>query len=276
MKLSIRAHLGQPVDDGPSASFPAEGGSLGHHPDNTLVLPDRHGTIAGRHAVLRQGLEGWRIAPEPGATVAVNGHAVSHGSDWPLQLGDTLEIGPYTLTPVEEYSPWSGLAPPPASGEPAAVKEKSPHPLKDPSPRAHHLDDPLQRVEPGPGLADLLGTPLDPLALFEHPVAPLSPLDDPLPPGFEVDPPDRTAAGFPPAVSDAVPEYAGHLRMQIQWPEAAEREAPTSAEASPGAESVLIQAFREGLGDRWGATWPDAAFMRLLGAMLRSLQTQHP
>lgn len=288
MKLTISSHLGQPSDGSQSAVFPPRGGSLGHRSDNTLVLADRHGTIAGRHATFYQGTDGWRIAPEPGATVAVNGHSVAHGHEWPVAPGDVLEIGAYVLTPGEEHSPWSGLTSGPEVIAPPSTPAR-PHPLQSsPERTSPSAADPLAGVKGRTGLDELQDTPLDPLALFaaQDTAAAASLLDDSLLSGFEQGlSPRQSPTGFNPSLSDSVPEQSGHLRVQIQWPDP---ESPAGTVAEPVASrtdgeagqsmeasaEVLLQALRDGLGQRQRMEWPDPDFMRLLGATLRALRTQ--
>jgi predicted component of type VI protein secretion system len=210
LRLSILARRGEALPHGASARFDAQGGSIGSDPDNTLVL-DGDDLVAARHAAVHLEHGVWRLSNTSlQMAIAHNGRLLPPRESAPLRDGDIVNIGAYVLRAgVEEAVPgWHAPAEPRAAASVASYAGASPG------------DDGLPH-----GLADLLDTPVDPLALFGTPQAMWDgyrgTADST---GAQLDnwiadlsgTPARSAAARPDTVSplrDAAPEFLSHIRI---------------------------------------------------------------
>src|SRR6185295_5225846 len=157
------------------------GGNIGRADTNQLVLPDPERTISRVHAqvVFRNGR--YAIVDRGSNPVSVNGRPLGNGQEAPLQVGDKVQIGGYSLK-VEAAAAGGGRG---AAADPFADFGGLAAP--SPPPRTH----------PPHGAAGGGGN-VDPLAAFG--IAPAAPAA----PGYS---PPRT--GLPPV--PAPPAHSGGI-----------------------------------------------------------------
>lgn len=182
MKLTAFQHAGDPDFEPIHAVFPAPGGTVGRSADNLLALPDPSGAICRVQAAIRvsgpdtgflQNLSGM-------STVSVNGHAVAHDQEVPLNPGDEVEIGGYRLRADASGHGAEAAAPAavadddvfadligPGTLPVGSAPDVSSHPFDLDSAQARNAEDPLQHLPPGDAAVSRPAT--DPLALFDAP-----------------------------------------------------------------------------------------------------------
>jgi hypothetical protein len=245
LRLSVLARHGETSPHGASARFDAHGGSIGSDPDNVLTL-DRDDRISGRHAAVDLEHGAWRLSNTSLHTaIAHNGRLLPPGGSAALRDGDIVNIGASVLrASIEETVPgWHTLA------EPRAATTVTGHAGAAPADYLPH------------DLADLLNTPVDPLALFGAPQATWdglrgaadrapAPLDNWL---AEIPTTPARSAAVPSeagsALRDATPEFLSHIYIgPVVEPRAeppaqpGETEAPAAAASpvdSPGEPPVM-------------------------------------
>ncbi len=108
------------------AQFDELGGNIGRADNNQLVLPDPERTISRVHAqvVFRSGR--YAIVDRGSNPISVNGRTLGSGQEAPIQPGDELQIGGYTMrveagtgsgvaAPADPFADFAGLASTPAA-----------------------------------------------------------------------------------------------------------------------------------------------------------------
>jgi FHA domain-containing protein len=99
------------------ATFGDAGGTIGRADGNTLVLEDPQKTISRTHARVFSAAGRWMIEDLGSATpVLVNNRPLGNGGQAPIDHGDVVVIGGYTLQVIGE--PGFAAQPPPAAGRP--------------------------------------------------------------------------------------------------------------------------------------------------------------
>jgi predicted component of type VI protein secretion system len=147
--LTIIASHGQARTGGARAQFNAAGGTIGRDAANTLMLPD-DGTVAEQHAAVVADKDGWQLVNRSAqARIAVNGGLLAPGEQTRLVAGDIVNIGAYVL----QVS--------------VASADKGPLHYRPPVDDYWDMSTPKAGEKTAPtDLDDLLGLPVDPLALF--------------------------------------------------------------------------------------------------------------
>lgn len=114
LTITVTAHNAQPVANPLSANFDQSGGSIGRAPENTLVLLDPDRKISRTHATVAF-RDGGYVLRDQGSVVPVmlNQQPLGHGRESPLQGGDEIRIGAYTLK-VASSAATARTAPPAA------------------------------------------------------------------------------------------------------------------------------------------------------------------
>lgn len=174
MRLTVLQRRDDPGFHPVSAVFQAPGGTLGRSADNHLALPDSERDICRIQAALRISGEACYLVNLSGmGSVSVNGRTITRDQEVPLEPGDELAIGPYTLKAEDPFAPATVVA---AGAVGAAA-----------------LHDPLL-AEADPLLAESEPAPAEPDPL----------LDSPLIEGADLTPP-TTQAAHTPAATAAIP-----------------------------------------------------------------------
>jgi len=147
--LTIIASHGQARTGGARAQFNAAGGTIGRDAANTLMLPDDN-SVAERHAAVVADKDGWQLVNQSAqARIAVNGGLLAPGEQTRLVAGDIVNIGAYVL----QVS--------------VASADKGPLHYRPPVDDYWDMSTPKTGEKTAPtDLDDLLGLPVDPLALF--------------------------------------------------------------------------------------------------------------
>lgn len=114
-----------------SGHFDELGGNIGRAENNQLVLPDPERTISRVHAqvVFRNGR--YAIVDRGSNPISVNGRPLGNGQEAPIQPGDEVQIGGYSIrvqagsgaapaAAADPFADFAGLAAAPAAGRPAA------------------------------------------------------------------------------------------------------------------------------------------------------------
>src|SRR5215510_5820285 len=125
---------GKPPEDPLAAEVDELGGNIGRAEGNTLVLPDPDKMISRRHASIA--FRGGRyVICDHGTAmpVYVNGRALGNGQESPIDPGDEIRIGGFTLVVK------------PGARAPASAVE-SPAARPEPAPAGESKDDPLQML----------------------------------------------------------------------------------------------------------------------------------
>ncbi len=115
------------------AQFDELGGNIGRADNNQLVLPDPERTISRVHAqvVFRSGR--YAIVDRGSNPISVNGRTLGSGQEAPIQPGDELQIGGYTMrveagsgtgavSPADPFADFAGLASTPAAAPAGRAK----------------------------------------------------------------------------------------------------------------------------------------------------------
>ncbi|MGZ5162030.1 MAG: type VI secretion system-associated FHA domain protein TagH [Burkholderiales bacterium] len=98
MRVQVTAFKGEPLAQPLSADFDEMGGSIGRSDGNTLVLPDAQRYVSRTQASIRFRGGKYLLRDAGSATPTyLNETAVGSGNEVPLDEGDELRIGEYTL-----------------------------------------------------------------------------------------------------------------------------------------------------------------------------------
>src|SRR5215475_11843941 len=127
---------GKPPGDPLAAEVDELGGNIGRAEGNTLVLPDPDKMISRRHASIA--FRGGRYVISDHGTampVYVNGRALGNGQESPIDAGDEIRIGGFTLV----VKPGARAATPPSAVESPAARPGSAR-------GGESRDDPLQML----------------------------------------------------------------------------------------------------------------------------------
>jgi FHA domain-containing protein len=130
---------GQPPSSPLAAEVDELGGNIGRADGNTLVLPDPDKMISRRHASIA--FRGGRyLICDHGTAMPlyVNGRALGNGQESPIDAGDEIRIGGFTLV----VKPGARAAPPASAAERSAARP-------GPAPGGESRDDPLQMLGGG-------------------------------------------------------------------------------------------------------------------------------
>lgn len=129
--IEVTAVNGKPCVDPNTAEFDELGGNIGRAGGNTLVLSDPDKVISRRHASIAFRNGRYVLCDHGTATpVYVNGRAVGNGQEAPIDVGDELRIGGFTLA----VKPGAAAAPPAGAGASAPLGHAA----------GESKDDPLQ------------------------------------------------------------------------------------------------------------------------------------
>jgi FHA domain-containing protein len=118
--IEVTTVNGQPSVDPLAAEFDELGGNIGRADGNTLVLSDPEKVISRRHASIAFRNGRYVVCDHGTATpVYVNGRAVGNGQEAPIDVGDELRIGGFTLAVKPGATAPAPVAPVahPAAGE---------------------------------------------------------------------------------------------------------------------------------------------------------------
>ena len=176
---------GKPPEDPLTAEVDELGGNIGRAEGNTLVLPDPDKMISRRHASIA--FRGGRyVICDHGTAmpVYVNGRALGNGHESPIDAGDEIRIGGFTLV----------VKPGARAARPSAVEIPAPRP--GPAPRGESKDDPLQ----------ILGGPSGRSAgVFDDLIAPTPKARPAAAMPFDAPSADKRAADAKPGAGMAIP-----------------------------------------------------------------------
>ena len=116
--IEVTTVNGQPCADPLAAEFDELGGNIGRAEGNTLVLADPEKVISRRHASIAFRGGRYVLSDHGTATpVYVNGRALGNGQESPIDVGDEIRIGGFTLR----------VKPGAAAAAPAAERAAPPH-----------------------------------------------------------------------------------------------------------------------------------------------------
>ena len=134
--ITVASYNGSPLAQPLAAQFDELGGNIGRADNNQLVLPDPERTISRVHAqvVFRGGRYG--IVDRGSNPITVNGRALGNGQEAPLQGGDQVQIGGYTMrvelvaggssgAAADPFADFGGLAAPSVAPRGAAAPSAS-------------------------------------------------------------------------------------------------------------------------------------------------------
>jgi FHA domain-containing protein len=137
--ITVASYNGTPLPAKLAAQFDELGGNIGRAENNQLVLPDPERTISRVHAqvVFRSGR--YAIVDRGSNPITVNGRQLGNGQESPLQAGDEVQIGGYSMhvemgagatgAPVADpFADFGGLAAP----APAGARRAAPAAMSDP------------------------------------------------------------------------------------------------------------------------------------------------
>ena len=127
---------GKPPGSPLAAEIDELGGNIGRAEGNTLVLPDPDKMISRRHASIAFRGGRYLICDHGTAMpVHVNGRALGNGQESPIDAGDEIRIGGFTLV----VKPGARAAAPASAGESLAARP-------GPTPGGESRDDPLEML----------------------------------------------------------------------------------------------------------------------------------
>ncbi|MCD0504931.1 FHA domain-containing protein, partial [Bordetella petrii] len=106
MRLTAFSRHADPAATPLSAVFQAPGGTLGRSAENHLALPDSERGICRVQAALRISDDAcYLVNLSSMGSVSINGRVLTRDQEVPLQPGDELSIGPYTLKAEDPAAP---------------------------------------------------------------------------------------------------------------------------------------------------------------------------
>jgi FHA domain-containing protein/type VI secretion system protein len=96
--IKVTTYDGKPLAEPLAAEFQESGGTIGRAPGNALVLPDPDRVISRAHAMVFMRDGRFRLRDQGSAApTAVNGHPIGTGKDVPIDDGDEVQIGRYSM-----------------------------------------------------------------------------------------------------------------------------------------------------------------------------------